>query len=356
MTLFCLFLAAFALINAFDIREVEKRSSLEGNSIGPAINFTSRPFVALIVSGGVNNTILNACSASILNTRANNFDGHNTSWILTSTFCILNREDPGNTSQDLIYKVLIEDPVGTVQLAGKQYTLFDPILRVLNPQAGTIKNYTAEVTFPPGPRTQLINISINVFDVGLIRLDRLIDIPGVVAVPLELSPIENLAPGTRVSLIGYGAPDFLHLHETARLQSIRAFNSTGQQPDDLLFFHDSISLEASTTPTTNQEGVEVADEGGPVLNSAGRQIAIGQATWRVRPDNNTILTFAAFGPSIAYHQSYINDILSVFVPAGTPSTGINHSGNFDNSTIQSYGTKVYVNTMLFISLIVFLLL
>lgn len=355
MKLFCFFLAAFALLNAFDIHNLnEKRSLLEGNSIGPAINFTSRPFVALIVSGGINNTILNACTGTILNTKSKNFDNHNTSWILTSTFCILNRQDPGNTSKDILYKVLIEDPSGSVQLAGKKFTLFDPILRVLNPQAGTIKNYTAEVSFPPGPKTQFINVSINVFDVGLIRLDRLIDIPGVVGVDFELSPIEKLAPGSKVSLLGYGAPNFLSLHETSRLETIRARNSTGQQPDDLLFFHDSISLLPSTTASTNQEGVEVADEGGPILNSDGRQIAIGQATWRVKPDNNTILTFAAFGPSIAFHQQYISDVLSVFVPPGTPASGLNHS-DFDNSSnIQSYGTKLYASTALLFSIITFL--
>lgn len=74
--------------------------------------------------------------------------------------------------------------------------------RVLNPQAGTIKNYSVEVSFPPGPTTQFVNVSINVFDVGLIRLDRLIDIPGVQAVPLELAPVENIPPRTRVSLLG----------------------------------------------------------------------------------------------------------------------------------------------------------
>jgi hypothetical protein len=43
--------------------------------------------------------------------------------------------------------------------------------------------------------------------------------------------------------------------------TIKAVNSSGQQPDDLLFFHDNVSLLASTTPSTPQQGVEVADEG-----------------------------------------------------------------------------------------------
>jgi hypothetical protein len=113
-----------------------------------------------------------------------------------------------------------------------------------------------------------------VFDVGILQLSTLIDDPGVTSVTLDTPA--PLPPGTPVKIVGmscysefsssshvvgFGAPDFLHLHQSDRMFSIQATNASGLPPDDLLFFHDNISLLASTTAATPQEGVEVADEG-----------------------------------------------------------------------------------------------
>jgi len=358
IAIFLLFVFA---VSSFDIQSMKRYSfssfdvhSLE--SMGPATNFTLHPFVALIVSGGVNNTIQNACTGSILNTKSSNMDNHNTSFILTTTYCILNRQDPGNTSLDLLYKVLIEDPInGNVTIAGTKFSLFNPELRILHPSAGTINNYTVDVTYPPGPTKKSVNISVNVFDVGIIKLDRLIDIPGVSSVKIESPSV--IQPGTPVTILGYGAPDFLHLHNTTRTETIGAINvQTGKPPEDLLFIHDNIADLASTTPDTPQQAVEVADEGGPILNQAGNQIAIGQATWRVKPDNNTILTFASLGPIVSYHQKYISETLAAFIPDNIPG-GPNPGGKppTNGTNVQSYGTKNYVNLLFFIPLISFLL-
>jgi hypothetical protein len=62
-------------------------------------------------------------------------------------------------------------------------------------------------------------------------------------------------------LLGYGAPDFLNLHQSDRMVTVKAVNSQGVQPADILFFHDSIAMDPATTPSTNQQGVEIADEG-----------------------------------------------------------------------------------------------
>jgi len=156
-----------------------------------------------------------------------------------------------------------------------------------------------------------------------------------------------------VKIVGFGAPDFLHLHQSDRMVSIRAVNSSGQLPDDIVFFHDNVSMLASTTASTPQQGVEVADEGCPVLNSAGHQIAIGQATWRIKVDNTTILTFASLGPTIAYHQKYISDTLAVFAAGGSGNLP-QPPNSTDNTTVQNIGSNLFVNTIMFLLLIAYL--
>lgn len=61
----------------------------EFDSIGPLASSAENPFTALIVAGGVNNSIYHVCSGSILNTPTSNLTKEfnlQTSFILTTTY------------------------------------------------------------------------------------------------------------------------------------------------------------------------------------------------------------------------------------------------------------------------------
>jgi len=325
-----------------------KRSQFSELSTGPITNFSKYPFVALIIGGGVNNTILQVCSGSILNTRSSNIANHNTSFILTTSYCILNRQDPGDTSKEILYTILIENPNGNISLASRNFTIFPPLLRVLHPLAGTIQNFTVNITIPPGPTSQMLPISVNVHDIGIIQLESLIDLPSVI--PIPISSQSSFQVGEPITLLGYGAPDFLHLHMTTRTVIVNSRNvSNNQPPDDLIFFHDSLADSPSTTATSPLQSCEIGDEGGPILNSNGMLVALGQATWRVSPNNNTILTYASLGPIVAYYQNYIAGVLSSLLPNANSTLAPGNPTQLSppSAKIQSSSAAIFLNPILF---------
>jgi len=337
ITLFSCFIRCF-LGDEF-ISQISKRSI---NSIGPVKAFSDVPFVALIVAGGVNNTVMHVCSGSILNTPQSDYTSQfslKASYILTSAYCILDRIDPGDASKLLVYKVLIENPVGAVNIKGVNFTVFSVLERIRNPGITVVKSFRVNVTFPPS-FDEMLNISVNINDVGIMILDRFIDIPSVVSVSLGTQVPQV---GSNIHCLGYGFPNLFQLHTTDKTGIIPSVDLTnGASSTDTLFFHDSTSQLASTLPSDPLQAIETGDEGCPLVDDTNLQVGIGQATWRVQQNNSTGVTLASLGPQVHAYKNYIENVLASFTPSIAPFSSASPTDTtMDNiSSVSPTGTVV----------------
>jgi len=307
-------------------------SLVSRRSIGPLVSFADSPFIALIVAGGINNTVLHVCSGAILNTPTSHYTSQfnlQMSFILTSTYCILDRSDPGASDKNLVYKVLINDEAGNVRINGTNFTVFSVLKRITNPDINTVKSYSVNVTIPPA-FNEILNISVNVNDIGVIQLDRFIDISGVK--PTTLST-EVPKVGANVHCLGYGSPDFFQLHSTDKTRIILSIDQSNNAPStDTLFFHDGTSELSTTIPSTPLQAIETGDEGCPLVDDTNLQVGIGQATWRVQQNNSTIITFASVGSQVHAYKDYIESVLAQFNSSLAP---VSTSGSpTDNTSVS----------------------
>eukprot|EP01126_Amoeba_proteus_P054705 TRINITY_DN6742_c0_g1_i8.p1 TRINITY_DN6742_c0_g1~~TRINITY_DN6742_c0_g1_i8.p1 ORF type:complete len:286 (+),score=50.92 TRINITY_DN6742_c0_g1_i8:680-1537(+) len=254
----------------------------------------------------------------------------NSSHILTSAYCIQNRTDPTDKNNQLEYQVLIPDNNGSVSLLGNNFDRYTVRERFLHPDAGRLVNFTINLT--TNGTVDPINVQLDINDVGVIRLDSVIQTPSAQPVTLTSS---QAGVGTRADVVGFGAPSFYQLHRTDSMYLIPSTRIDGTPITDmqLLFFKDLNSSH------TFAQAVEVGDEGGPVVQTTldgTVQIAIAQGTLRRLVDNGTsVETLVSFGGDVSFFRNWILQILND--AHSFPPTDVT---NTTNQTIETNQTNV----------------
>jgi hypothetical protein len=71
--------------------------------------------------------------------------------------------------------------------------------RFISPDIGNLRNYIVNVSFPPSTN-EMMNISLGPNDIGIIKLDQLIDLPKVV--PTVLKNPSDVQVGQPIACLG----------------------------------------------------------------------------------------------------------------------------------------------------------
>jgi len=311
--------AIFVLGIALFCFSSQSRAENVKHSLGPAFDFTQFPSVVLIVGLGKGNEVQHICTGTILNTEGK------ATHILTSAYCIQNKTDPTDLTKKLSFHVLVPDANGTTQLGSSKFSAFQPLERIIYPGAGTNANFTFDTVLSDGTPTR-INGTIDQNDVGIIRLQQLLNVTGLQPVSLSAVVPPN---ASRVDLIGFGGPDYYSLRKSDAFAVIPSYQIEGNSAvpnESLLFFRDVIN------PSNVSQAIEAGDEGGPIVipgpgGNGWVQVAIAQGTWRVSEDGVTAITYASLGPLIGPFISWINETINAdfVVPTDGSSAGSSSS-------------------------------